>query len=71
MSNSMHFRVFACCKRLDGTVRKRGKVTGPAGTIPRFPRLLTSRGGDQSDPRGGFTEIEYDFVLYVSLMFDG
>jgi len=55
MSDSVHFRVFACCKRFDGMVRERGKAKEPAGTNLRFPRLFTSRGGDQIDPRGGAT----------------
>lgn len=44
MSDSVHFRVFACCKRLGGTVRKSGNLKadeGVAGTGPHFPRLLT------------------------------
>jgi len=55
MSDSVHFHVLACCKRLDGTARERGKAKGLAGTSPRFPRLLTSRGGDKIDSRGGAT----------------
>jgi len=70
MSDSMHFRVFACCKRFDGTVSERGKAKGLAGTNRRFPRSLTSRGSDQSDPRGKFTGVKRGFILYASLISD-
>ena len=69
MSDSVHFRVFACCKRFDGTVKERGKAKGLAGTNHRFPRLLTSRGSDQTDPRGEITS-RARFILYEGLIFD-
>jgi len=70
MSDSVHFRVFACCKRFDGMVRERGKAKELAGTNPQFPRLLTSRGGDQIDPRGGGHGSRARSILYAGLMFD-
>jgi len=56
MSDSVHFRVFASCERLDGTVREGGMRMGAAGTSSRFPRLLTSRESDQTDLGAGANE---------------
>jgi len=69
MSDSVHFRVFACCKRFDGTVRERGKAKGLAGTSHQFPRLLTSRGNDQIDLRGRITETGHG-LYYMRVYFD-
>jgi len=59
MSDSMHFRVFAFCERLDGTVREGGRRMGAAGTSSRFPRLLTSRESNNTDLRAGVDKAEY------------
>ena len=49
MSDSMHFRVFACCKRFDRTVRESGKANGscrnefPFPTVVHIPRKQPRR----------------------------
>jgi hypothetical protein len=64
MSDSIHFRAFACCKRFDGTVREGRKAMGVAGTRSGFPRLLTSRGNGQTDLRAESIETERG-IYYV------
>ena len=64
MSDSIHFRALACCKRFDGTVRQGRKAMGVAGTRSSFPRLLTSRGIGQTDLGAGCIETERG-IYYV------